>query len=273
MTTGVRSWAIGAAALAAGAVVAGAACGKARSSGGNNNGPGVAASANEQVVNPYGFTIQVTGLDIPADPTSAATPPTVTFTLADEKGAPITDLRDELGRAPNGSTPASGYPYINAPRFTLARLGPDGTYSSLYLTGSGGATMATSVTLPRDQTPGGQFDQRVTSNGNGSYTFKLNPLSAGPSSAERGQTWTAGVWASRRPSAQTPADEAASATGNFVPAGGTPTTKQVVALGACNTCHAPAVRAHGTRLGVQLCLTCHTPQTHDPRGRPSSSSS
>ncbi len=256
-----RMAAVGAAAAAAAAVILGGACGKARNTGGGNPNQKPGGGANEQVVNPYGFTIQITGAEIPADPTSTSTPPTVTFRVADEKGQAIQDLKAELGNAPNGTAPAAGYPYVNAPRFTLARLDPDLTYSNQYL--NAGGTTAVSITLPRDPT---QFDQRVTSSGDGSYTFKLDPLSSIPSTDDRKKTWTVGTWASRRPSQQTGADEAASSTYDFVPAGGTPTGKQIVALGACNTCHAPAVRAHGTRLGVQLCLTCHTPQTHDPAG-------
>ncbi len=257
MTATWRRAAFGVAATAAVALAMGA-CGKARNSGGTpGEKPG--GSANEFVVNPYGFTIQVTGAEIPSDPTAASSPPTVTFRVADEKGQPIQNLKDELGKAPSGATPAGGYPYTNAPRFTLARLDPDDTYHNVYLNAAG--NQAVSVTLPRDPT---QFDARVTSGGNGSYTFKLDPLKENPSADERARTWTAGVWASRRPSQQTGEDEAASSTLNFVPAGGTPGMKQIVALAACNTCHGPAVRAHGTRLGTQLCETCHTPQTSDP---------
>ena len=163
-------------------------------------------------------------------------------------------------RARNGATPAAGYPYTAAPRFTLARLQPDDAYHNVYLNAAG--NQAVSITLPRDPT---QFDARVTSNGNGSYTFKLDPLKENPSPDDRKQTWTAGAWAARRPSQQTGEDEAASSTFIFVPAGnGNVQTRQIVSLAACNTCHAPAVRAHGTRLGVQLCLTCHTSQTVDP---------
>ncbi|HEX9049635.1 MAG TPA: OmcA/MtrC family decaheme c-type cytochrome [Anaeromyxobacter sp.] len=249
-----RRAAFGVAATAAVALALGA-CGKARKSGNNNPGTPV----NEAVVNPYGFTIQVTGADLPADATAASSPPTVTFRVTDESGQPIQSLKDELGKAPSGSTPASGYPYTNAPRFTLARLDPDDTYHNVYLNAAG--NQAVSITLPRDPT---QFDARVTSNGNGSYTFKLDPLTANPTADERARTWTAGAWASRRPTQDTGADEAASSTLNFVPAGGTPVGKQIVSLAACDTCHAPAVRAHGVRLGTQLCLTCHTPQTSDP---------
>jgi OmcA/MtrC family decaheme c-type cytochrome len=260
MTATWRRAAFGAAATAAVALAFGA-CGKARKGDEGNPGEKPRGNSNEFVVNPYGFTLQITGVDIPSDPTTASSPPTVTFTVADENGKPVPNLKDELGKAPSGTTPASGYPYTNAPRFTLARLDPgDDAYHNVYLNAAG--NQAVSITLPRDPT---QFDARVTSSGNGSYTFKLDPLKENPSADQRKQTWTAGVWGSRRATQQTGEDQAASSTLNFIPAGGgNPAVRQIVALGACNTCHAPAVRAHGTRLGTQLCLTCHTSQTIDP---------
>ncbi|HET8539456.1 MAG TPA: OmcA/MtrC family decaheme c-type cytochrome [Anaeromyxobacter sp.] len=254
MTAARRRAALGAAAVAAAAFAVGA-CGETRKRGGGGGPP----PANEAVVAPYGFKIEITGVDVPADPTAAATPPTVTFRVTDADGAPILGLKEELARAPSGQTPATGHPHVNAPRFTLARLEPDDAYRSLYMNPAN--TQATSVTLPRDPA---QFDARVTSNGNGSYTFKLDPLSANPTAEERRRTHTVGVWASRFPSEQVGEDQAASSTLDFVPAGGAAAARQVVSLQACNTCHGPAVRAHGTRLGTRLCLTCHTSQTSDP---------
>ena len=45
---------------------------------------------------------------------------------------------------------------------------------------------------------------------------------------------------------------------DFVPAGGTPTQPDVVANATCNSCHAQ-LAAHGTRVDVRLCATCHNP--------------
>jgi OmcA/MtrC family decaheme c-type cytochrome len=257
MTATWRRAAVGAGAIAV-AVIVVQACGKSRTVGPGDTG-GPQPSGNEKTVAAAGFKLEILSADLPADATSDATPPTVTFRATDENGTPIQNLKDELASAPAGSTPAKAYPYTNAPRFTLARLEPDDTYHSLYVSAQNG--QAVSVTLPRDPA---QFDARVTPNGNGSYTFKLDKLPANPSGDERGRTWRVGVWASHRPSRNAGEDEAASSTFDFVPSGGTPTGKQIVSLAACNTCHAPAVRAHGTRLGVELCQTCHTPQTVDP---------
>jgi OmcA/MtrC family decaheme c-type cytochrome len=48
----------------------------------------------------------------------------------------------------------------------------------------------------------------------------------------------------------------ASATFNFVPAGGTASKIETVTDAACNTCHG-VLEAHDRRRGTQLCITCH----------------
>jgi len=45
---------------------------------------------------------------------------------------------------------------------------------------------------------------------------------------------------------------------DVVPAGGAPTQREIVATATCNTCHAQ-LKAHGTRVDTQLCVTCHNP--------------
>src|ERR1022692_2307692 len=52
---------------------------------------------------------------------------------------------------------------------------------------------------------------------------------------------------------------------NFVP-NGTPVkvTRAVVTTDACNQCHDPLIGHGGSRLKVELCIMCHTPQTINP---------
>jgi len=52
---------------------------------------------------------------------------------------------------------------------------------------------------------------------------------------------------------------------NFVP-NGTPVkvTRQVVTTDACNQCHDPLIGHGGSRIKVELCIMCHTPQTINP---------
>jgi OmcA/MtrC family decaheme c-type cytochrome len=250
MTTRGRNAAIAVATVAAMGLFVGA-CGDDDDDDGGNGGP---APTAESVVAPYGFKIEIQSAEIPADPTTAATPPTVTFRVTGENDAPIDDLQQ---RIKNFTATPRAYPHIRAPSFTLARLEPDTEYRAYYLNADNQATNGGGV-------PGedAEWADRVTALGNGTYRFELNPLGANPTAEERARTHTVGVYGSNVP-AEGLDEQAASATLNFVPAGGNPELHQVVALQGCNTCHGPAVQAHGRRLGVQLCLTCHTSQTAD----------
>lgn len=51
---------------------------------------------------------------------------------------------------------------------------------------------------------------------------------------------------------------------HWVPAGGDPTIRQVVQQDACNACHQDLSFHGGSRKDVDLCITCHSPQTTDP---------
>ena len=52
---------------------------------------------------------------------------------------------------------------------------------------------------------------------------------------------------------------------NFVPNGSPVTvTRSVVTTDACNQCHDPLIGHGGSRLKVELCIICHTPQTINP---------
>ena len=51
----------------------------------------------------------------------------------------------------------------------------------------------------------------------------------------------------------------------FVPNGSAvKVTRSVVATNACNQCHDPLIGHGGSRLVVELCIMCHTPQTINP---------
>jgi OmcA/MtrC family decaheme c-type cytochrome len=52
---------------------------------------------------------------------------------------------------------------------------------------------------------------------------------------------------------------------DVVPAGGTPQIREAVTTEQCNSCHAPLI-AHGNRREVRLCLLCHTEAAVDPKG-------
>src|SRR5690606_3968288 len=50
----------------------------------------------------------------------------------------------------------------------------------------------------------------------------------------------------------------------FVPAGGEPSTHEVVTNDACNECHGTISAHGGVRQALGLCAVCHTDQTFDP---------
>ena len=52
---------------------------------------------------------------------------------------------------------------------------------------------------------------------------------------------------------------------NFVPDGSAvKVTRSVVTTNACNQCHNPLIGHGGSRIAVELCIMCHTPQTTNP---------
>ena len=77
------------------------------------------------------------------------------------------------------------------------------------------------------------------------------------------KTHTVGVWATREFQGER---YVANAMYDFVPGGGEPYVREVVTAAACETCHGDGEpTAHGgARQDLQLCLTCHSPQSWDP---------
>lgn len=106
----------------------------------------------------------------------------------------------------------------------------------------------------------------VTNNADGdyAYTFKTKaPITFDPTA-----THTIGVSVNRDLSEFITYDEwseTANDTFNFVPNGSAvKVTRSVVSTTACNQCHNPLIGHGGSRLTVELCILCHTPQTINP---------
>jgi OmcA/MtrC family decaheme c-type cytochrome len=219
------------------------------------------------------FRVEIQGVELPQDGA-----PVLTFRVT-EGEAPIENLGERIknGVATQPDPPAEYLRWVSAPRVVLSRLDPaTGDYLSYYARPQTGRETyrlpGTTTDLPRAQESADQatFDQaptdaaldtRLTHQGGGVYRYTLAPLPAG-AAVDRGATHTAGVWMTSHPSATE--EQPSTDTHNFVPAGGTPQLDEVVTLAACNRCHAPAVEAHDARLGTQVCLTCHSPQSTDP---------
>lgn len=161
------------------------------------------------------------------------------------------------------------------PAFTMAGLLPDPlsqanpplmTWQSYQLTGSGtlanlplgGPGTPPGLILQNQRQPGSETGTAATlaDAGGGRFTMTLStPLPAGFDPA---RTMRVGAWLGTAPGTGT-----ASATRDWVPAGGAAAPRDTVLDANCNVCHGLLV-AHGRRTGVKLCLTCHTIQNADP---------
>ena len=100
--------------------------------------------------------------------------------------------------------------------------------------------------------------------GDYTYTFKTKA----PTSFDATVTHAIGVSA-RRDLSEFIAQEEWAQVGNdvynFVPNGSKVTvTRSVVPTAVCNGCHDPLIGHGGSRLTVELCILCHTPQTINP---------
>lgn len=109
---------------------------------------------------------------------------------------------------------------------------------------------------------GGAFTQNAI----GDYTYTFH--TAAPTGYDVTATHSIGVSAQRDLSAFGTYDEWSETSNdvfNFVPNGAPVTvTRSVVATAACNGCHDPLIGHGGSRLKVELCIMCHTPQTINP---------
>ncbi|HSN90925.1 MAG TPA: hypothetical protein VLS93_06830, partial [Anaeromyxobacteraceae bacterium] len=155
------------------------------------------------------------------------------------------------------------------PTFTLAMLSThpvDGlaAWQSLLLTGG-----QTAAQLPPAGpfTPPGQVIANARQPGvetsgtfdgdDGAFTYEFaTPLPAGflPTATFRAAVYLSAAEGTAR----------TNATFDFRPAGGSPAPRDTVLDANCNRCHG-TLRAHGgRRVGVKICLTCHTWQNSDP---------
>jgi OmcA/MtrC family decaheme c-type cytochrome len=92
------------------------------------------------------------------------------------------------------------------------------------------------------------------------YTFATKaPAGFNPALTNR-----IGIYGSRNLTQWNMGTADASTTFDFVPAGGTPSPRDVVRQADCNSCHAVLSFHGGSRVGVALCIMCHQPQTSDP---------
>jgi len=119
---------------------------------------------------------------------------------------------------------------------------------------SGGAT---AIQAAADS--GGTF----VANADGDYTYTFKTKA--PTSFDPTATQTVAVYGSRNLTSFNLGTNYASATLNFVPNGSKVTvTRDVVRDATCDNCHNSMEFHGGSRVGVAVCVLCHTPQSVDP---------
>ena len=97
------------------------------------------------------------------------------------------------------------------------------------------------------------------------YTFKTKAVGANNAAYDPTATHRVGIYGSRNLTEFDLGTNYASNTLTFIPAGGTPTNnRDVVRTASCNKCHDSLAFHGGSRIGLDLCIMCHQPQTVDP---------
>jgi OmcA/MtrC family decaheme c-type cytochrome len=129
------------------------------------------------------------------------------------------------------------------------------SYTTRTVTSQDGKT--TAIQAAADS--GGTF----TPNADGDYTYTFKTKA--PTTFDQTATQTVAVYGSRNLTAFNLGTNTASATFNFVPNGAKVTvTRDVIRDQSCDKCHSQLLFHGGSRVGIALCVLCHTPQSVDP---------
>ena len=172
---------------------------------------------------------------------------TVRATIVDSNGNPL----DRLGVQTPGAVSMS---------FICARIPAGQTQYVSYTTSVAAATITNNPSQTQAANDsGGTFAANAL--GDYTYTFKTKA----PANFDATVTHAVGVSAQRNLAAYGTFDEwseTANDVFTFVPNGSkVSVTRSVVNTSACNQCHDPLIGHGGSRLEVELCIMCHTPQT------------
>ena len=177
---------------------------------------------------------------------------TVRATIVDSDGIPL----DRLGVATKGPVSMS---------FIAAYI-PAGQSQYVSYTTSVAKPSIPGNTNPSQTQAANDSGGTFTTNAVGDYTYTFKTKA--PITFDATTTNAIGVSAQRDLSEFGTFDEWSETSNdvfNFVP-NGTPVkvTRAVVTTDACNQCHDPLIGHGGSRLKVELCIMCHTPQTINP---------
>jgi OmcA/MtrC family decaheme c-type cytochrome len=192
-----------------------------------------------------GVVVKIQGAAIAKDGTI-----TVHATIVDSDGKPL----DRLGVATKGPVNMS---------FIAAYIPAGQSQYVSYTTTVAKATLNTNPNqIQAANDSGGTFATNAV--GDYTYTFKTKA----PTSFDAAATHSIGVSAQRNLSEFGTFDEWSETSNDvftFVPNGSAvKVSRSVVTTDACNQCHNPLIGHGGSRIKVELCIMCHTPQTINP---------
>ncbi|HZT28478.1 MAG TPA: OmcA/MtrC family decaheme c-type cytochrome [Bryobacteraceae bacterium] len=192
-----------------------------------------------------GVVVKIKGAAIASDGTI-----TVRATIVDSDGHPL----DRLGVTTAGPV---------SMRFIAAYI-PAG--QSQYVAYTTSVLKATINDNPSQTQAANDAGGTFVTNAVGDYTYTF--ATKAPANFDATVTHAIGVSAQRDLSEFGTFDEWSETSNdvfNFVPNGSPVTvTRSVVTTDACNQCHNPLIGHGGSRLKVELCILCHTPQTINP---------
>ena len=223
----------------------------------------IASAADHRVKPPVDFTatpmlngsttsLGKTGVVVKIQSAAIAKDGTITVraTIMDSDGFPL----DRLGVATKGPVSMS---------FIAAYIPAGQTQYVSYTTSVAAATLNTNPSQTQAANDsGGTFVTNAI--GDYTYTFKTKA----PATFDATVTHSIGVSAQRNLAEFGTFDEWSETSNDvftFVPNGSAvKVTRSVVTTDACNQCHDPLIGHGGSRLKVELCIMCHTPQTINP---------
>ncbi|HEV3201594.1 MAG TPA: OmcA/MtrC family decaheme c-type cytochrome [Bryobacteraceae bacterium] len=187
-----------------------------------------------------GLNITIVSAKIASDGTIS-----VDYKLADPKGLPL----DAAGIQTPGSI---------SPRFLAAYI-PNGQSQFVsYITTTATAVVGGKTATQASGDSGGTT--QTVNIGEYIYTFKTKA----PAGFDATATHRVAVYGSRNLTEFDLGTNYATGIFDFVPAGGKPNPRDVVRDADCNSCHDSLAFHGGSRVGVAICVMCHTPQSSDP---------
>lgn len=200
-----------------------------------------------QFVRP-GLTIKVVSANIAGDGTIS-----VDYKLTDPDGLPLDLAGVQTPGAVSVSFLAAYIPkgqqqfWSFTTRVSTSTVGPNKGNSAIQAAAdSGGTTQTVAV---------GEYV----------YTFKTKAAAQTGGAFDSTATTRIGIYGSRNLTEFDLGTNFGSVTYDFVPNGSKVTsTRDVIRSASCNQCHQQLAFHGGSRVGLDLCIMCHTPQTTDP---------